>query len=37
MGGVLRRSAEIASDETTKDRFRVWLADQVTALLIPRR
>lgn len=35
MGGVLRRSAGISSDADTQERFRRWLAEHVTSLLIP--
>ena len=35
IGGVLRRSAGISSDAATQERFRHWLADHVTSLLIP--
>jgi AcrR family transcriptional regulator len=35
IGGVLRRSAGISSDAATQERFRRWLADHVTGLLIP--
>jgi AcrR family transcriptional regulator len=37
IGGVLRRSAGVSGDEATKERFRRWLAAQVTALLLPAR
>jgi AcrR family transcriptional regulator len=35
MGGVLRRSAGLDSDDATQERFRRWLAQQVSGLLVP--
>ena len=35
IGGVLRRSAGVASDEATQERYRLWLAARVNALLGP--
>jgi AcrR family transcriptional regulator len=35
MGGVLRRSAGLDSDDATQERFRRWLAAQVSGLLVP--
>ena len=35
LGGVLRRSARISSDTATQERFRRWLADHVSSLLVP--
>jgi AcrR family transcriptional regulator len=37
IGGVLRRSAGVSSDDATDERFRAWLAAQVNALLLPGR
>ena len=37
LGGVLRRSAGIASDDTTAERYRLWLAQQVNSFLLPGR
>jgi AcrR family transcriptional regulator len=37
IGGVLRRSAGVSGDEATRERYRGWLAAQVTALLLPAR
>ena len=35
LGQVLRRSAGLESDDTSQERFRLWLADQVNVLLVP--
>lgn len=35
LGQVLRRSAGLESDDMSQERFRLWLADQVNALLVP--
>jgi AcrR family transcriptional regulator len=35
IGGILRRSAGLSSDDASQERYRRWLAAQVTSLLIP--
>lgn len=35
IGGVLRRSAGVSSDDATQERYRRWLAEHVMALLVP--
>lgn len=37
MGGVLRRSAGVASDDATTERYRRWLGEQVSLFLLPGR
>ena len=35
IGGILRRSAGLSPDDASQERFRRWLAAQVTTLLVP--
>ena len=37
MGGVLRHSAGISGDDVTTERYRRWLAEQVSSFLLPGR
>ncbi len=37
MGGVLRRSAGVACDDATTERYRRWLAERVNSFLLPNR